>query len=92
MTDEEKEANPTYECVDGYLKVNDYQEAWKSSWDKAEEEEKAKLLELRNFDAEIFKEISGIDVEAKNETTVNIGGVDYFASDIEKALKDIKPA
>jgi len=91
MTDEEKTANPSYECVDGYLKAHDYQEAWKASWDKADEEDKAKLFKLPNFDAGIFKEISGIDVEAKNEPTVNIGGVDYLACDIEKALKDIKP-
>jgi len=91
MTDKEKSKNPTWETADGYLKSYDYQEAWKRSWDKASEEDKAKLFELPNFDAAIFKEISGIDVKAKGEITVNIGGVDYFASDIEEALKDIKP-
>ena len=91
MTDKEKEDNPTWKTVDGYLKSYDYQEAWRRSWDKASEEDRAKLFELPNFDADIFKEISGIDVEAKNEPTVNIGGVDYLASDIEEALKDIKP-
>jgi len=91
MTDKEKEDNPKWEVVDGYLKSYDYHEAWKRSWDNASEEDRAKLFDLPNFDAAIFKEISGIDVEAKNEPTVNIGGKDYLASDIEEALKDIKP-
>jgi len=92
MSDKEKEDNPSYKCVDGYLKTLDYKEAWRNSWDKAGEDDREKLFKLPNFNAEIFKEISGIDVNYKNKPTINIGGVDYLACDIEEALKDIEPA
>ena len=52
----------------GYLKTYEYKEAWKRSWEKAKEkenweEEYDKLINLPNFDKEVFFEITGIDVE-----------------------------
>ena len=62
MTDEEKENNPDYETLGGYLRKMTYKEAWKYSWDNADEEDRKLVLKLPNFDNEIFKEITGIDV------------------------------
>jgi len=87
MTTEEKTDHPLHEITGGYLKVYEYQEAFKASYAKASEEDKAKLFKLPNFDAEIFKEISGIDVNEK--ATINIGGKNYRVSDIERALNNI---
>lgn len=44
-----------------------YKEAFKLAWDKSSKEEHKKLLDLPNWDNEIFKEISGIDAEAEIE-------------------------
>ena len=62
MTDQEKIDNNTFHITGGYLKSYEYKEAFQKSWDEAGEEDRAKLFELPNFDAEVFKEISGIDV------------------------------
>jgi hypothetical protein len=62
MTETEKAENPTYETTDGYLKVYDYKEAFRNSWDNASLEDRHKILLVPNFDNEIFKEITGIDV------------------------------
>ena len=64
MTDKEKQDNPSYKTTGGYLKVYDYKEAFKKSWDNADKDDRARIKELPNFDAAKFKEISGIDVEA----------------------------
>jgi hypothetical protein len=86
MTEEEKEANPTYKTTGGYLKVYEYKEAFKRSWDNAPAEDREKLFRLPNFDPDVFKEISGIDVFEKEET-INIDGVEYTLSEIKQALK-----
>ena len=62
MTDEEKENNPDYETTGGYLRKMTYKEAWKYSWNNANKENRKLILKLPNFDNEIFKEITGIDV------------------------------
>ena len=65
-TDEEKEQHKTeIETCGGFLKTLEYKEAFKLSWNKAGKEEHKKLLDLPNWDNEIFKEISGIDAEAR---------------------------
>lgn len=48
------------------------------------------IKSLPEFNAEIFKAVTGIDVEKKEEPTVIIGGITYLVSDVENALKDIK--
>ena len=63
MTEIEKKDNPKCETTGGYLKVLDYKEAWAESWENATEEDKELLYNLPNFDKEVFKEISGIDIE-----------------------------
>ncbi len=62
MTEIEKTKNPTSHIIGGYLKVLGYKEAFKKSWEEAPNKDRVKIFDLPNFDADIFKEISGIDV------------------------------
>ena len=63
MTDSEKEENPTWESTGGYLKIieatNEDKQKW---WDNLDDEEREEVMSLPNFDKEIFKEITGIEV------------------------------
>lgn len=62
MTDQEKQNAPNYKTLHGYLKIYSYKEAWLKAWEEAAEKDKKLLYKLPNFDAEVFKKISGIDV------------------------------
>ncbi|HBF8123527.1 TPA: hypothetical protein KOY70_003282 [Clostridioides difficile] len=62
MTEEEEKNNPGYEINNGYLKVFTFEEMCKNMWDSLTEEEKKIIIEIPNFDADIFKEITGIEV------------------------------
>ena len=65
-TDAEKKEHKTeIETCGGFSKTLEYKEAFRLAWDKANKEEHKKLLELPNWNNEIFKEISGIDAEAE---------------------------
>lgn len=63
MTKKEKEENDQYRVTGGYLKVRDYKDAWREAWDNADDKDRRKTLALPNWDNEIFREITGIDVE-----------------------------
>ena len=95
MTKEEKEEYPEYKTTGGYLKTIDYQEAWRDSWNRADDEDRRKCLDLPNWNNELFLEISGIDVEkelgSQERETIKIGGVEYDKADVEERLKGIKP-
>ena len=65
MTEEEKAAYPEHETTGGYLKVLDEKECGQIWWDNLCEQNKNVIKELPNFDASIFKEITGIDVSCK---------------------------
>jgi len=72
MTGEERKDNPEYKTTGGYLKVYDYKEAWRRSFDaQGDIDEQIKQLEaLPNFDYAVFVEISGIDYRnEKNDAT-----------------------
>lgn len=62
MTDEEKQAHPEYKAKGGYFKPVDFETTYKMMWDRLNDEEKQAVMEIPNFDAEVFKEITGIDV------------------------------
>lgn len=51
------------EACGGFAISMPYKTAWRKSWDKASDEDRRKVLQLPNWDNEVFKEISGIDVE-----------------------------
>ena len=67
MTQKEKNENPSYGNTEGYLKKLDYKEEFQSSYNKATEEDRKKIFNLPNFNADKFLEISGIDVRANTE-------------------------
>ena len=83
MTDQEKIDNPCFHVTEGYLKKLDYKTAFQESYRNASKEDQSKVLHLPNFDADIFLEISGIDVrqDAQQENCdgkeVEIDGVKY---------------
>lgn len=62
MTDEEKEKYPEYKVTGGYLGISDEDESPQSWWDDLLEDEKNTIKSIPNFDKEIFKEITGIEV------------------------------
>ena len=63
MTDEEKENNPEYKKIGGYLKeakaTNEERQNWYKGLGRAS---KNSIIRMPNFDRDIFKEITGIDV------------------------------
>ena len=66
MTDIEKEFNPEYETTGGYLKMfkatTEDKQTW---WDNLSNKDKQEVLSLPNFNADIFEEITGINVRPK---------------------------
>lgn len=66
MTDEEKKAYPTAEITNGYLRKipNDELAVIRNEWwARLSPDDKDEILKLPNFDAEIFKKITMIDVK-----------------------------
>ena len=61
MTIEERNK---YNCEvsGGYYKPIPYEEAWKNLWESLSDKERKEIKLLPNFDAKIFKEITGIDI------------------------------
>ena len=65
ITDEEKSVHPEYETTGGYLKVLDESDCGQIWWDGLSEQDKNTIKGLPNFNVDIFKEITGIDVSKK---------------------------
>ena len=64
MTEEEKEQHPEYSVTCGFLKNIEREGERQEWWDGLTKERKNIVMSLPNFDKNIFKEITGIDVEA----------------------------
>lgn len=63
MTEEELEQHPESKTTGGYLKREHYTDQDRQSWwELLSETYKNEILDLPNFDAEIFKKITGINV------------------------------
>ena len=62
MTDEEKIDYPKAYVCQGYLKQFSYKEVWKNAFDNRNEDDLELLKALPNFDAKVFEEISGINI------------------------------
>ncbi len=79
-----EEQTETARQMGGLLKTLSYKEAWKEYWNRASEEDKKWFINLPNFDAKIFEEITGINVEVKNlsgkKVSVELDGVKYTAT------------
>lgn len=63
MSDEEKAANPKHETTEGYLKSIPIKDAWANLWHNLTAAKRKVFTSLPNFDASIFKEITGIEVD-----------------------------
>ncbi len=78
MTKEEKEAdgNEYYKTTGGYLKSYEYKEAFKNSYNKLSEEEREKQIKqlkaLPNWNKDIFKQISWIDIDEEQTKEIII--------------------
>ena len=64
MTDQEKKEHPEAETTRGYLKSLNKREYAVKQWRLLSPQEKRAIMELPNFDKEIFKQITGVDVDA----------------------------
>ena len=62
MTEKEIKNHPEAEVTGGYLKQMDYDEKVKEWWKSLTDKDKNCIKSLPNFDPDIFKEITGIDV------------------------------
>lgn len=64
MTEKEKQDNPSHETTGGYLKKTktSYKKSWGHVWEQCTKEERQAFLDLPHFDAEVFKDITGINV------------------------------
>lgn len=89
MSDKEKKSNPSHETTGGYLKSYEYQEAFKLSYDNASKKDKQLLLKLPNFDADVFFEISGIDVRKKDNTEA-IAKIELQMAELQKQIDNLK--
>lgn len=70
MTEKEKEEVNGWETMGGYLKSDlSYKEAWGVAWSKATKEQKDWYQSFPNFDADIWLEITGIDVRKDSESS-----------------------
>ena len=63
MTDEEKRLHPEYSTTGGSLKYIEKESKRQEWWNNLSDEDKDAIMSLPNFDKEIFREITGIDVE-----------------------------
>ena len=63
MTDEEKEQHPEYSVTGGFLKHIEKETGRQMWWDGLSDRQKDIVMQLPNFDKDIFKEITGITVE-----------------------------
>ena len=62
MTDEEKAAHPEAETTGGYLRKRTTADNARKWWAGLSADDRNVILSLPNFDAAIFKEITGVDV------------------------------
>ena len=61
-TEEEKKESVFRQCIGGYLKKYTYKEACANWWNQYTDDEKQIIMTMPNFDADVFEEITGIDV------------------------------
>jgi len=64
MTDDEKEEHPEYTVTGGFLKHIEEETGRQMWWDELSTDEKDAIFNIPNFDKEIFKIITGINVES----------------------------
>ena len=90
MIDEEKKEHDTYKTTGGYLRSYGYREAWRKSWENADEDDRRETLTLPNWDNKLFLEISGIDVEKELEVKSKEYSMDEIANAMGIDVKNLK--
>ena len=63
MTDEEKQEHPEYSVTCGFLKTIEKEAGKQMWWDSLNDIDKETVMNLPNFDKDIFKKITGINIE-----------------------------
>jgi hypothetical protein len=67
MSDKEKTENPSYKTTGGYLKVEVPKNSPQKWWNNLPKMKKNIVMGLPNFDADIFKKITGIEVRKEKQ-------------------------
>ena len=62
MTDEEKDKHPEHETTGGFLRTLNKSSERQTWWERLDERRKKEVKSIPNFDAKIFKRITGIEV------------------------------
>ena len=93
MSRHEKARYPKYATTGGYLKEYDYKTAFRKSFEKAKRlpdwpKQRQKLLDLPNFDAKVFEEISGITPEELGISAKELA--DKVKTSMEVTMADIE--
>ena len=65
MTDQEKADHPEHKTTGGYLKTLDEADAAQTWWDGLDQRKRDIILDLPNFDADIFFKCTGINVKGE---------------------------
>ena len=66
-TEDEKKNSPIRQAIGGYLKSYTFKEACANWWKNMSGEDKALIQHIPNFNKEIFKEITGIDLDGEEQ-------------------------
>ena len=66
MTDQEKADHPEHKTTGGYLKTLDEADAAQTWWDGLDQRKRDIILNLPNFDADIFFKCTGINVKGED--------------------------
>jgi hypothetical protein len=86
MSEEEKADNPSFSTCGGYLRKNDMREEWRKVYESATEEEIQMVRDLPNFDADVFEEITGLDLRVNTDSCegkiVEIDGKKYKLKEV----------
>jgi hypothetical protein len=83
---DKSEQTTTAKQIDGLLKTFTYQDAWANFWKEATQKQKDCITSIKQFDAEIFKGITGIDVEQEVEELT----LEEVCKQLGKTVKIIK--
>ena len=70
------------------LDVYGYEDAWKNWWKEASKKQKATITDIKYFDKEIFKSITGIDVNDDDMVEITVDNKTFKIS--HKSAEELK--
>lgn len=88
MSAEEKKNIKIAKDIGGFLKTYSCEEAWASFWATATSEQKSAILNISQFDAEIFKGITGLDVANVATSSVEQEAIEVLKKAGYSIIKD----